>query len=50
MVLVDNFSKSVLLGALPDRTSKTLATWFMREVIGIFGVPHIVKLDNGREF
>ena len=50
VVLVDNFSKFVLLGALPNRTSKTLATWFMREVVGVFGVPHIIKSDNGSEF
>ena len=50
MVLVDNFSKFVVLGALKDRKSDTLADWFYRSVVAYFGVPAVVKSDGGSEF
>ena len=50
VVLVDNFSKYVVLGAVPDRKSETLAKWFYRSVVGYFGVPAVIKSDNGLEF
>ena len=48
--MVDNFSKFVILGAFKDRKSNTLASWMMREIVGNFGVPIMVKSDNGLEF
>ena len=50
MVCVDCFSKFVILGALPDRQSKTLAEWFDREVIKRRGVLVLVYSDNGSEW
>ena len=48
--MVDNFSKFVLIGELKDRQSSTIAKWIMQNVIGIFGIPLIIKSDNGSEF
>ena len=39
VVLVDNFSKFLVLGALGDRRAETLATWFHDHVLCIFGEP-----------
>ena len=50
VVMVDNFSKFVKIGALKDKTSRTLAKWLMNEIIGIFGPPVIIKSDNGSEY
>ena len=48
--MVDNFAKFVILGALLDRKASTVAAWLMKEVIGNFGVPLVIKSDNGSEF
>ena len=39
VVLVDNFSKFVMLGALPDRRAETIAQWLYQNVICLFGSP-----------
>ena len=49
-MLVDNFSKYVVVGALPNRTSRTLANWFFKAIVGYFGTPFIIKSDGGNEF
>ena len=48
--MVDNFSKFVHLGALPNRNSITLANWAFKSVFEVFGVLEIIKSDNGGEF
>ena len=50
MVLVDNFSKFVTIGALPDRRSETLAWWLYENVICLYGKPLMIKSDGGSEF
>lgn len=50
VVLVDNFSKFVTIGALPDRTSATLAWWLYEHVICLYGKPLMIKSDGGSEF
>ena len=50
MVMVDNFSRFVTLGALPDWTSNTLARWLNEHVVCIYGAPELVKFDGGGEF
>lgn len=47
---VDAFSKWVVLGALLDRKSKTLAEWFSTEIIHRRGLPMMVRSDNGSEW
>ena len=47
---MDNFAKFVILGALPNRKASTVAAWMMKEVIGNFGIPLVIKSDNGLEF
>ena len=47
---MDNFSKYVVLGALPNRKSETLAEWFYKAVVAYFGVPAVIKSDGGSEF
>ena len=49
-MLTDNFSKYVVLGALPNRKLETLAEWFYKVVIAYFGVSVVIKSDNGLEF
>ena len=48
--MVDNFSKFVHLGAIPNRNSLTLANWALTRVFTVFGPPKIIKSDNGGEF
>ena len=50
VVLVDNFSKFVMIGALPDRKSETIAMWLYETVICLFGKPLLIKSDLGSEF
>ena len=50
VVVVDNFSKFVMLGSLPDRRADTVALWFYQQVICLFGAPVLIKSDGGSEF
>ena len=50
VVLVDNFSKFVMIGALPDRKAETVAQWLYGTVIYLFGIPLLIKSDGGSEF
>lgn len=50
LVLVDHFSRYVLVKALPDKTAPVVARALL-EVIGLFGVvPTELRSDNGSEF
>jgi Integrase core domain/Integrase zinc binding domain len=50
IVAVDVFSKFVLIGAIPQRDSTTVATFLRTHLIGIFGPPQYLRTDNGNEF
>ncbi len=50
VVCVDDFSKFVLLGVLPTRTSLALRDWTLEHVFGPFGRPLQVRTDRGKEF
>ena len=47
---VDCFSKWAEIGIFPGKQPSLIANWFEREIIGRFGIPKIVRTDNGREF
>lgn len=50
IVAVDCFSKWVEIIPIKDRTSRTIADWFYRELVPRFGKPKWVRVDAGREF
>lgn len=50
IVCVDPFSKWVELAVLPELDSTNTATWFFDEIICRYGVPTIVRSDQGREY
>ena len=50
VICVDDFSKFVVLGTLPDRTASSLASWFSTHILGPFGRPLQVRTDRGNEF
>jgi Integrase core domain len=50
LVCVDPFSKWVELAVMPELDSSNTATWFYDEIICRYGVPSVVRTDQGREF
>ena len=50
LTMVDTFSKFILLAALPDKASATVATTIRERLIGVFGIPLAFRVDNGTEF
>lgn len=50
VVAVDCFSKWVEVCKLPNKTPEQLALWFEYEIIARYGIPRIVRSDNGTEF
>ena len=51
LVIVDKFSKFVLLEAVPESlTSEQTAEIFLRRVVSVFGVPSVVITDRGTQF
>jgi hypothetical protein len=50
IVAVDPFTKWVELGAISDKSSATVTSWFHREITCRFGTPAIVRVDQGTEF
>ena len=42
-VVVDNFSRFVIVGALPNRQSETVANWFYNQICCIYGKPKVIK-------
>ncbi len=50
VVAICAFSKWIEAAPLPDRSSATLATWMHNAITCRFGVPKIVRTDQGREF
>ena len=49
LVLVDLFSRYVVLRALPDKNAATVALHLV-DIMAILGVPKIIQHDNGAEF
>ena len=47
---MDNFSKFIVIRALEDRKSKTVAKWFYQNINCMFGTPELVKSNGGGEF
>ena len=50
VVAICAFSKWVEAAPLPDRSSTTLAQWMHVAIVCRFGVPRVVRSDQGREF
>ena len=48
--MVDAYSKFVLLVALPNKSSLTIASAVREQLIGVFGIPLTLRTDNGSEF
>ena len=50
LVLVDDFSKFVLMKLVQPLTSEQVASTFLSEVVSVYGRPRRVRVDNGSEF
>ena len=50
VVAVDYLTKWPEVAAIPDKTSKTVAEFFLRDIIARHGCPKEVLSDNGSEF
>ena len=50
LVIVDDFSKFVLLKLVTHLSSKAVAQIFLSDVISTYGRPYRVRVDNGSEF
>jgi site-specific DNA-cytosine methylase len=50
MVMVENFSKWVVLAALPNKNSEVVAQVFVERVLAPWGAPAVVLTDQGKEF
>lgn len=49
-IAVDCFSKWVEVETFEGKHANKIAEWFERDIIARFGVPRIVRSDNGKEF
>ena len=49
-VAVDCFSKWVEIAKLPSKEPGVVAGWFEREILARYGVPNVIRTDNGLEF
>ena len=50
MVAVGSYTKFVEIEALPNKSSATLARWFLFNIISRYGLPYAVRTDHGTEF
>jgi hypothetical protein len=50
VVCVDVFSKLIVAEAIGNKLSSTIAQFFHKNVICVYGCPQAVRCDNGREF
>ncbi len=50
VVAVDVFTKWVEAYPLKNKASSTVARWFHRDVVCRYGLPYLVRSDNGKEF
>ena len=48
--MVDTYSKFVLLAPLAHKTSEAVALAVREHLISTFGVPLVLRVDNGTEF
>jgi hypothetical protein len=49
LVIIDLFTSFVIAFPIPDRSAKTVAKKLW-QVCALFGLPHILQSDNGKEF
>ena len=49
-VVIDNFSKYVILGALKTKASKEIADWLETNLFCTYGIPFAIFSDRGTEF
>jgi Integrase core domain len=49
-VAVDCFSKWVEVRKLPQKTPELLADWLEVDILSRYGIPKIIRTDNGTEF
>lgn len=49
-VAVDCFSKWVEVRKLPHKTPELLADWMEYDIFSRYGIPKIIRTDNGTEF
>lgn len=49
-VAVDCFSKWTEVRKLPSKSPEFISNWFENEIIARYGIPRIVRTDNGTEF
>ena len=50
VVAVDCFSKWVEVRKLPQKTPELLAEWLEHDIFSRYGIPKIIRTDNGTEF
>jgi hypothetical protein len=50
VVAVDCFSKWVEVRKLPSKTPELLAEWLEHDIFSRYGIPKIIRTDNGTEF
>ena len=49
-IVLDHFSKFVFSKALKQATSSNIIKFLRQEIFNVFGVPHIIHSDNGKQF
>jgi transposase InsO family protein len=49
-VAVDCFTKWVEVRKFPAKTPELISDWFELDIIARYGIPRIVRTDNGTEF
>ena len=48
--ITDHFTKYVKAIPLPNQTAETIADAFVRGWVAVFGAPHMLHTDQGRNF
>ena len=49
-VAVDSYTKTVVAEALPDKSANSVAQWFGRSILYMYGCPYEVQCDRGGEW
>ena len=50
LTVEDSFTRHVHIFPLPNKTSGTVVRTLIERYFAVFGIPHAIKSDNGREF